>query len=137
MSRLDDLARWKICGMTLMTESLPVRVLVADEFKAQLRTLKKRYRQIRSDIQPLIVQLKNGETPGDRISGTGYIAYKVRAKNSDIRKGKSDGYRVIYQILTSTIVVLLYVYAKSDQDDVVAADIRAVIENFQASEDFS
>jgi mRNA-degrading endonuclease RelE of RelBE toxin-antitoxin system len=123
--------------MTSMTESSPVRVLTADEFKAQIRILKKRYRQIRSDIQPLIVQLKNGETPGDQISGTGYTAYKVRAKNSDIRKGKSGGYRVIYQVLTSTIVVLLYVYAKSDQDDVAAADIRAIIESFQGSEDFS
>ena len=119
-----------------MTESSPVRVLTADEFKAQIRILKKRYRQIRSDIQPLILQLKNGENPGDQISGTGYIAYKVRTKNSDIRKGKSGGYRVIYQVLTATIVVLLYIYAKSDQDDVAAADIRAIIENSQASEDF-
>jgi mRNA-degrading endonuclease RelE of RelBE toxin-antitoxin system len=123
--------------MISMTESSPVQVFTADEFKAQIRILKKRYRQIRSDIQPLIVQLKNGETPGDQISGTGYTAYKVRAKNSDIRKGKSGGYRVIYQVLTSTIVVLLYVYAKSDQDDVAAADIRAIIESFQGSEDFS
>jgi mRNA-degrading endonuclease RelE of RelBE toxin-antitoxin system len=121
--------------MISMTES--IQVLAADEFKAQIHVLKKRYRQIRSDIKPLIVQLKQGETPGDQISGTGYTVYKVRAKNSDIRKGKSGGYRVIYQILTSTIVVLLYVYAKSDRDDVAAADIRAIVEGFQAGEDSS
>lgn len=109
-----------------MTESLPVRVFVSDEFKAQIRVLKKRYRKLQSDIQPLIVQLKNGETPGDQISGTGYVVYKVRAKNSDIRKGKSGGYRVIYQIRNSTIVILLYLYAKSDQDDIAAADIRSI-----------
>jgi hypothetical protein len=61
-----------------------------------------------------------------------YIVYKVRVKNSDIRKGKSGGYRVIYPSLNPTAVVLLYLYAKSDQDNVTADEICAIIEKFQA-----
>jgi mRNA-degrading endonuclease RelE of RelBE toxin-antitoxin system len=118
-----------------MTESPAVRVLVADEFKQLVRDLKKRYRQIQADIQPLIEQLRNGEFPGNQIAGVGYTVYKVRAKNSDIRKDKSGGYRIIDQILSPSVVLLLYIYPKSDQSDVEADDIRTIIEKFQANSD--
>jgi mRNA-degrading endonuclease RelE of RelBE toxin-antitoxin system len=119
-----------------MTESQSVQVLVADAFKREARDLKKRYRNIESDLQTLIEQLQNGDLPGDRIPGfADYIIYKVRVKNRDIRKGKSGGYRVIYQSLTPTAVVLLYLYTKSDQDDVTTDEICAIIEKFQADTD--
>ena len=116
-----------------MAESPSTQVFLADAFKREARTLKKRYRNIESDLQTLIEQLQNGDLPGDRIAGfADYIVYKVRVKNSDIRKGKSGGYRVIYQSLTPTAVVLLYLYTKSDQDDVTPDEIRIIIEKFQA-----
>lgn len=81
----------------------------------------------------MIEQLRSGERPGDRIIGfPDYFVYKVRVKNSDLRKGKSSGYRVIYQSLMSNKVVLLYVYIKSDQDNVTVNEIYAVIESFKA-----
>lgn len=116
-----------------MPESPSIQVFIADAFKREARHLKKRYRNIEADLQPLIEQLQNGDLPGDRIPGfADYVVYKVRVKNSDIRKGKSGGYRVIYQSLISTAVVLLYLYAKSDQNDVTADEICAIIEKFQA-----
>ena len=42
-----------------------VRLLYSDAFKRQLRDLAKRYRHIRSDLQPLLEQLLAGATPGD------------------------------------------------------------------------
>ena len=114
-----------------MPDTPPIRILVANEFKDQLRSLAKRYRQIRPDIQPLIEQLKAGEFPGDQISGTGYTVFKFRAKNSDIRKGKSAGYRIIYQILSPNSVLLLLIYAKSDRPDVSAEEVQAVIKKFK------
>jgi len=115
-----------------MTESLSAQVFIADAFKREARQLKKRYRTLESDLQALIEQLQNGDLTGDRISGfADYSVYKVRVKNSYIRKGKSGGYRVIYQSLTPTTVVLLYLYAKSDQDDVTPDEICAIIEKFQ------
>jgi mRNA-degrading endonuclease RelE of RelBE toxin-antitoxin system len=119
--------------MTVMTESPSIQVFIADAFKREARHLKKRYRNIEADLQPLIEQLQNGDLTGDRIPGfADYSVYKVRVKNSDIRKGKSGGYRVIYQSLTLAAVVLLYLYAKSDQDDVTPDEICAIIEKFQA-----
>jgi mRNA-degrading endonuclease RelE of RelBE toxin-antitoxin system len=52
---------------------------------------------------------------------------KVRAKNSDIPIGKSGGYRVIYQVVSPELVVLLLIYAKSEQTDVSLKDIETAL----------
>jgi mRNA-degrading endonuclease RelE of RelBE toxin-antitoxin system len=122
--------------MVLMTEDAPqIQVLFGDEFKRRLKTFKKRYRQIRGDLQPLIEQLRAGKTPGDRVAGTGYTVFKVRVKNSDSRRGKSGGYRVIYQRSSSTCIILLLIYSKSDQDNVAMEDIQAAIAQFQTDQE--
>jgi len=73
-----------------------MQVGYTDAFKRQVKRLSRRYRRIRDDVQPLIDRLVSGETPGDRIQGLGHILYKVRVRNSDLPKGKSGGYRVVY-----------------------------------------
>jgi mRNA-degrading endonuclease RelE of RelBE toxin-antitoxin system len=50
-------------------------------------------------------QLQSGETPGDRVTGIKYQIFKVRLKNSNIQKGKSGGYRVIYYLKTETEII--------------------------------
>jgi len=72
------------------------RVETAPTFERDLKRLGRRYRRIRSDLEPLIEQLVAGETPGDRLQGVPAVAYKVRLTNRDARRGKSGGYRVIY-----------------------------------------
>ena len=97
------------------------------EFKRNLRALSKRYRHIRSDIQPLIEQLEKGEVVGDKITGVKYSVFKVRILNSDIQKGKSAGYRLIYYSKSSTNIILITIYSKSDQSDISATKIRSII----------
>jgi mRNA-degrading endonuclease RelE of RelBE toxin-antitoxin system len=87
-------------------------------FKRQLKRLASRYKQIKSDVQPIIDALIAGETPGDQIAGTTYTLYKVRAKNSDSQRGKSGGYRIIYYLKTDTHCTLVTIYSKSDQGDI-------------------
>ncbi|WP_333343436.1 type II toxin-antitoxin system RelE/ParE family toxin [Microcoleus sp. Aus8_D4] len=60
--------------------------------------------------------------------GTGYTVFKVRLKNSDIQKGKSGGYRVIYQLRGDTYILLVVIYSKSDQNDIPANQIREIID---------
>jgi len=105
-----------------------IQIDFTPRFQRDLRDLAKRYRQIRSDLQPLIEQLQAGELPGDRIAGVIYTVYKVRLKNSNIQKGKSGGYRVIYYVRTANSIVLATIYLKSDLEDID----RAVIENVVA-----
>jgi len=69
----------------------PIQIEVTPRFQRDLRTLAKRYRNIRNDIGPVIEQLQAGELPGARIPGMEYEIFKVRIKNSDIQKGKSAG----------------------------------------------
>lgn len=77
---------------------LPVEILLTQYFKKNLTQLAKRYRSIRKDLEPLIECLKLGEILGEQISGSNYQVFKVRLKNSNIQKGKSAGYRVIYYL---------------------------------------
>jgi len=55
----------------------PLRdVRFTPEFKRNLRQLAKKYRHIRSDIQPLLDALIAGELPGDQIPSIGFPIYK-------------------------------------------------------------
>ncbi|PSB50062.1 addiction module antitoxin [filamentous cyanobacterium Phorm 6] len=112
-----------------MTDEIPqIQIVFSDEFKTRVRTLLKRYRSIRTDIQPLLDELQSGNFIGDQIPGTGHTVFKVRLKNSDIQKGKSGGYRVIYQLRGDTYILLVVIYSKSDQDDIPANQIRDIID---------
>lgn len=102
------------------------------EFKRNLRQPSRRYRRIRSDIEPVIAELKAGETPGNQISGVGYSVYKVRVKNNDNNKGKSGGYRVIYYVKTETNITLVTLYSKSDQGDVDDDTLRRILQGHKA-----
>lgn len=103
-------------------------ILFTSRFHRDLRQLAKRYRRIRTDITPIIEQLQAGETPGDQIAGTGYVAFKARAANSDAQRGKSGGYRIIYQLKDQEVILLLVIYSKSDQEDISPAEIAAIID---------
>jgi mRNA-degrading endonuclease RelE of RelBE toxin-antitoxin system len=113
-----------------MTESLPIQIIFAPDFQAKLRQLSKRYRNLRTDLQPLLDELTSGNCPGDQIAGTTYTVFKVRVKNSDIQKGKSAGYRVIYQRRDNIIILLVTIYSKSDESSLTASEIRTIIDTF-------
>lgn len=114
-----------------MSEQPLIQVEASPTFKRNLRTLAKKYRSIRHDIQPMIEQLERGELPGDQIPGIGYPVFKLRVRNSDIQKGKSGGYRLIYYVKTERGIILLTIYAKSEQVDIIAEDIRNIIAEYE------
>jgi mRNA-degrading endonuclease RelE of RelBE toxin-antitoxin system len=114
-----------------------VQVETSRTFERQFRILFKRYRQIRSDVQPVIEQLQSGEVLGDRLSGLNVVVFKVRVKNSDIQKGKSAGYRLIYQVETLTRIILLAIYAKSDQSSISTTEIEEIVDAFKRQQEQS
>lgn len=110
-----------------MPNSPPVvRIEFTPEFKRNLRALSKKYRHIRSDVEPVIEQLQAGNFLGNQIPGTRYTVFKVRIKNSDIQ-GKSAGYRLIYYLKDPTLVILVTIYSKLDQADISPAQIRRIL----------
>jgi mRNA-degrading endonuclease RelE of RelBE toxin-antitoxin system len=106
-------------------ESPRVSVEFTQEFKRNIRALSKKYRHIRSDVQSIIEQLAAGEFVGDRITGTTYVVFKVRVRNSDIQKGKRSGYRLIYEVRSPKSVVLITIYSISPKQ------IRQVLAEFE------
>ena len=65
------------------------------------------------------------------MAGIGYEAYKVRLPNRSARRGKSGGFRVIYQEKSGRLVLLLLVYSKTERADIPAALIRSVIAEYE------
>jgi len=104
-----------------------VRVEYTPEFKRNLRALAKKYRHVRSDIEPVIACLRAGEIIGDRVPGTHHAIFKLRVQNTDIQKGKRSGYRLIYHLRTRAGIVFVTIYSKLDQGDISAEQIRRVL----------
>jgi mRNA-degrading endonuclease RelE of RelBE toxin-antitoxin system len=101
------------------------------EFKRNLRQLAKRYRGIKADLQPLLDELERQQTPGHHVPGVRYEVYKARVLNSDSGKGKSGGYRVIYQRTIDKSIVLVTIYSKTEQEDVSPHAIRQILLNYE------
>jgi mRNA-degrading endonuclease RelE of RelBE toxin-antitoxin system len=115
----------------MQSEPSPIQIALTPRFKKDLRDLAKRYRSIRTDLQGLIDQLQAGEISGDQVAGIQYQIFKVRLKNSNIQKGKSGGYRVIYYLKTDTKIILATIYSKSDFSDVSNETIEAAIAQYE------
>ncbi len=113
-------------------EPAQIEIKITPEFKRSLRTLAKRYRNIRSDLQPIIDQLQAGKIIGEQIPGIRYTVFKVRVRNSNIQRGKSGGYRFIYYLKTSTKIILVTIYSKSDQGDITADTINRILASFES-----
>ncbi|MCP5104084.1 MAG: type II toxin-antitoxin system RelE/ParE family toxin [bacterium] len=108
-----------------------VQVEFTPEFRRNLRALSKKYRHIRSDVQPVIEQLQKGDVIGDKVPGVHYSIFKVRVRNRDIQKGKSSGYRFIYYLKSLENIILITIYSKLDQSDISAVQIKRIIKEFE------
>jgi mRNA-degrading endonuclease RelE of RelBE toxin-antitoxin system len=113
-----------------------VNIDLTPEYKQNLRDLAKKYRYIRSDTQSVIIELQKSNFIGDRLQGfaSNYFIYKVRVKNSNIQKGKSGGYRLIYCVESPTSVLLLTIYSKSEQEDISVNEINLILDEFYGNE---
>ena len=60
----------------------------------------------------------------------GRNVYKVRLPNRSARRGKSGGFRVIYQERDGVLVLLLLIYSKTERADIPDEAIRRVIAEF-------
>jgi mRNA-degrading endonuclease RelE of RelBE toxin-antitoxin system len=113
-----------------LTESFSIEIRLTPDFRKQVRKLEKRYRKIQSDLQPILIQIQMGEAIGDRLEGIDAEVFKVRIRNSDVNRGKSGGYRMIYWLKLPECVVLLDIYSKSDRDDIEISTIQNIINKF-------
>jgi mRNA-degrading endonuclease RelE of RelBE toxin-antitoxin system len=111
---------------------MTTRVELLAGFKRALGRLGRKFPRAIDEVERLIDSLEADERPGDKIPGVGYDVYKVRLKNPSARKGKRGGLRAIYYVQLVDLVVLLTIYAKSEQADISVEQLRRIIADYAA-----
>jgi mRNA-degrading endonuclease RelE of RelBE toxin-antitoxin system len=107
-------------------------VFYSHEFKRNVRKLIKKYPHLPEDLDEFVHRLQTtGHLEGDLLQNVGFEVYKARIKNSDNKKGKSGGYRVIYYFKQNEQIFLITIYVKSEQEDVSIQKIRSIIESWE------
>lgn len=88
----------------------------AEEFNRAFKRLKKRYRSLPADLKQLLASLVADPLQGKELYDG---MRKVRLSFTSKGKGKRGGGRVIIQLTASqTSLTFLYIYDKSDMDNV-------------------
>lgn len=105
-----------------------MQFFVSPEFTKEFKRLSKKYKNIHEDIKTLKSELTKKPESGTPL---GSNVYKIRIKNSDIDKGKSAGYRVVYYLQNEQgEIYLLTIYSKSDQDSISDERIDALVKPY-------
>ncbi len=106
-----------------------MRFEVKQSFAKSLSKLEKKYRHIRNDLKPALMELEKNPTVGVAIPGFSGLVWKIRVSSSDMKRGKSGGFRLIYALKEKEeLIVLLLLYAKSDKEDVSISQIKKLLE---------
>jgi len=101
------------------------KVKITPKFEKELKRLAKKYPSIRSEYPELVNSLKENPTQGVSI---GNSCYKIRLSIASKGKGKSSGARVIACLqISDTVVYLLTVYDKSDQENIPAKELADLL----------
>ncbi len=109
-------------------------VILTHSFKRSLKKLEKRYRSVKKDVKIAVEVLLENPELGVEIQGDPSVR-KLRLKNSDLQRGKSGGYRLIYcyEADEKNWMCLLLIYAKSDQADVSENELKILLEELDAT----
>lgn len=105
---------------------MKLKLVITPEFGRAVKNLLKRYRLILKDLEVFEQELLNGKV---KVVELGKNCYKARLQNSSIPAGKSGGFRVIYFYKQDTSVYLLYIYSKTELENIEEAKLIEILEN--------
>lgn len=98
-----------------------------DSFKRSLKSLTKRFPNVRQDTVAALKEILRSPTLGVVIPGSGGIR-KLRVRSTDLQRGKSGGFRLLYVVLPDReLICPLLIYAKSDQENIARRELRALL----------
>ena len=111
---------------------MPYDIILGPAFKRSIKALKKRFPSVKRDVELAIEILLENPDIGSVIPGASGVR-KLRVRNSDLSRGKSGDYRMLYYIEDhqNQRVYLLLLYAKSDRETVSLREIQALIEDLR------
>ena len=103
-------------------------IIPTPTFQKDVKTLKKKFRRIVTDLEELDDMLTDNPLCGDAIPGLDGKVFKLRLASSDMGKGKSGSFRVIYYLLApDKTIYLLTIYAKAYREDIDTSEIKALL----------
>jgi hypothetical protein len=103
-----------------------LKLVITPEFAKAVKNLFKRFRFILKDLATLERELSSGEVKAVEL---GKNCFKARLPNSSIPTGKSGGFRIIYFYKKETTIYLLYIYSKTDLDNIDEARLIEILKN--------
>ncbi len=111
---------------------MPYNVVFGPAFTRCIKALKKRFPSVKRDVKLAIEILLENPIIGSIIPGASGVR-KLRVRNSDLRQGKSGGYRMLYYLEDhqGQRLYLLLLYAKSDRETVSLREIEALIKDLR------
>jgi len=105
-----------------------MKIILSSVAEVDIKKLAKKYKNIKSDINGFIKDVKQGSIISDRIQGYSVPVYKARVRNSSADKGKSGGFRVIYHVKIKDVLYILNVYSKNEYSNVERKFIEKSLE---------
>jgi mRNA-degrading endonuclease RelE of RelBE toxin-antitoxin system len=110
-------------------------IVYAKSFKRCIKQLEKRWRHVRSDTEGAIEEILQNPRIGPSPPGWAG-ARKHRVANTDLQKGKSGGYRLVYFVEGQPMptIYLLLLYPKSDQSNVTDYVIKQLLKELENEE---
>ena len=98
---------------------------VAPEFEKALKRLSKKYQSLKSDYLIFLSELEKNPMIGDEIFPN---CRKARIAIKSKGKGKSGGGRIIFYFeITEDKIILLFIYDKSEMENIQTAFIEQIL----------
>lgn len=89
-------------------------------------------------MDSVIATIGNSPSIGNVIPDD-YMVRKLRVPIRDMQRGKSGGFRLLYKLVQKSesdyVAYLLFVYVKSQQANISAADLESFIEDIPPATD--
>lgn len=106
-----------------------MKVRMSEDFRAAYKRLKKRHKSLEQDFEQLLASLLQNPMQGVELDGG---ARKVRLAITSKGRGKSGGARVIIRLrIVRDELQLLYIYDKSDFENISDAYLRDVLKRME------
>ncbi len=107
------------------------KIIPTPGFQRDVKYLKKKYRHIVSDLNEFNIILGDNPFYGEEVPGLEGKILKARLASSDMKSGKSKGYRIIYYFLEQeNTIYLLTMYAKAYKENISVAEIKDIISKY-------
>ena len=116
--------------------SMSFKFQVTSRFERSIKRLKKRFPKITKDIAKAFEEIEANPEIGVIIPDDFNIR-KLRLASTDMKRGKSGGYRLLYKLLDdeeNISATILFIYAKTDQSDIASTFLGLLDEDAEIDE---